>query len=186
MKVNLRTRNACLQLALGLLVTGAALPQQTSNTPPLVGLTPDHATISAGDIQKESAWYQSVLGFKVSQSFTNGEGAPIQILTIPGYRLDLLEYKGSNRATYTYSRNMTQGWIHLVFTSTRYFCRVQIPAGFEDRRDCNQKRQGRRRPSDSARSGRQRVRTISTTVTLAAALLWDELPSEKEANERAM
>lgn len=116
MKVNLRTRIACLQLALGLLVTGAALPQQTSNTPPLAGLTPDHATISAGDIQKESAWYQSVLGFKVSQSFTNGEGAPIQILTIPGYRLDLLEYKGSNRATYTYSRNMTQGWIHLVFT----------------------------------------------------------------------
>lgn len=116
MKANLRTRIACLQLALGLLVTGAALPQQNSNTPPLAGLTPDHATISAGDIQKESAWYQRVLGFKVSQSFTNEEGAPIQILTIPGYRLDLLEYKGSSRATYTYSRNMTQGWIHLVFT----------------------------------------------------------------------
>jgi catechol 2,3-dioxygenase-like lactoylglutathione lyase family enzyme len=116
MKVNLRTRSACLQLALGLLVTGAALPQQTSNTPPLAGLTPDHATISVGDIQKESAWYQSVLGFKVSQSFTNEGGAPIQILTIPGYRLDLVEYKGSTRATYTYSRYMTQGWIHLVFT----------------------------------------------------------------------
>ena len=115
MKVNLRTRIACLQLAFGLLVTGVAVSQQTSDTPPLAGLTPDHATISVGDIQKESAWYQRVLGFKLSQSFSNGDGAPLQILTIPGYRLDLLEYKGSARATYTYSRYMTQGWIHLVF-----------------------------------------------------------------------
>lgn len=115
MKVSLRIRIACLQLSIGIFVTGAALAQQASDTPPLAGLTPDHATLSVGDIQKESAWYQRVLGFKLSQSFTNEGGAPIQILTISGYRLDLVEYKGSAKATYTYSRYMTQGWVHLVF-----------------------------------------------------------------------
>jgi catechol 2,3-dioxygenase-like lactoylglutathione lyase family enzyme len=108
-------RLAGIQLFLAVLFAGAAVSQQTKGPAPLSGLTPDHASLSVGDIQKESAWYQRVLGFKLSRSFINPEGAPMQMLSISGYRLDLLQYKGSAKAAYPDSRYMRQGIVHLVF-----------------------------------------------------------------------
>lgn len=109
------TKVMALQLVLALSLTVISLAQQDTQPSSIVGLSPDHATLSVGDIHKESAWYQRVLGFKLSQDSVNDQGALFQMLTIPGYRLDLLEYKGSARAVYASPRYLTQGWVHLVF-----------------------------------------------------------------------
>ena len=76
-------------------------------------LTPHHATISVADLDKESRWYASVLGFEKSNSFDNPDIKGCWMV-IPGYRVDLIQQKGSSRKD-TQIGLLRQGWLHVVF-----------------------------------------------------------------------
>jgi catechol 2,3-dioxygenase-like lactoylglutathione lyase family enzyme len=123
-------------LGLGLLVGGAlpvavmaqgAAPAAAPAKPalsPVTGLVPDHAAASVADIEKEAEWYERVLGFKVLNKYnehvlaTQAAENPDFInwhLSIPGYRIDLVQYKGSKRPPRTDPIYLNQGWVHVVF-----------------------------------------------------------------------
>jgi catechol-2,3-dioxygenase len=76
-------------------------------------LAPHHATISVADLEKESQWYASVLGFEKSNAFDSPDLKGCWMV-IPGYRVDLMQYKGSSRKD-TQSGVLRQGWVHVVF-----------------------------------------------------------------------
>lgn len=121
-----------LHFVLGVLVCGVASSQQPSaddaQAPPVSGLVPDHATLSVANIQVEADWYERVLGFKpLSKS---GESDLMNWhLVIPGYRIDLIQAKGSKRPAAVGPVNrvvngqtvpidpidLQQGWVHVVF-----------------------------------------------------------------------
>ena len=118
----IKKRGAWAGLA-SLLVCGAALCQQATpessasepQAPAVTGLVPDHATLSVANVEREAAWYQRVLGFKVFSKF---ESDPANInwhLVIPGYRIDLIQYRGSERPAPAQPIVKQQGWIHVSF-----------------------------------------------------------------------
>lgn len=76
-------------------------------------LAPHHATISVADLDKESKWYASVLGFEKSNPFDSPDLKGCWMV-IPGYRVDLIQHKGSSRKD-TQSGVLRQGWLHVVF-----------------------------------------------------------------------
>ena len=77
-------------------------------------LTPDHATASVADLDKESRWYEQVLGFQELSRFQNPAGYTVLQMTIPGYRIDLVSAKASVRRSQGPGA-LNQGWLHLVF-----------------------------------------------------------------------
>jgi|SRR5579864_8070968 len=103
---------ACLTLITSVLGR-RILWAQTAEINPLQ-LSPQHATASVADLDKESAWYERVLGFKEIQRFKNGTDSELRQMGIPGYRIDLIWQKGSVRPSPgTIAPN--QGWLHVVF-----------------------------------------------------------------------
>jgi catechol 2,3-dioxygenase-like lactoylglutathione lyase family enzyme len=76
-------------------------------------LEADHATASVADLDKESAWYERVLGFR-ELSRNQGADFGIRHLGIPGYRIDLAWQNGSSRPGET-TGYQKQGWLHVVF-----------------------------------------------------------------------
>jgi catechol-2,3-dioxygenase len=76
-------------------------------------LTPHHATISVANLDKESQWYASVLGFEKSNSFDSPDTRRCWMV-IPGYRIDLIQQKGSSKRD-TRIGSLKQGWLHVVF-----------------------------------------------------------------------
>jgi catechol 2,3-dioxygenase-like lactoylglutathione lyase family enzyme len=111
----------------GLIFCGIAWSQQPPDKTqplPVTGLVPDHATLSVENIEKQAAWYERVLGFKVlSKSISNGQD-PNWHLVIPGYRIDLVQRKGSKRPALVNPQAagdrfdavfQQQGWIHVSF-----------------------------------------------------------------------
>ena len=121
-----------LPFVLSILFCGVAFSQQPpadgAQAPPVSGLVPDHATLSVANIQVEAEWYERVLGFKV---FSKSGDADMMNwhLVIPGYRIDLIQAKGSKRPApvgpvYREANgqmvpidpmDLQQGWIHVVF-----------------------------------------------------------------------
>ena len=104
-------------------------PADSAQAPPVSGLVPDHATLSVANIEVEVEWYERVLGFKpFSKSGTNTDLANWH-LVIPGYRIDLIQAKGSKRPAPVgpvYRElngkmvpidpiDLQQGWVHVVF-----------------------------------------------------------------------
>jgi catechol-2,3-dioxygenase len=83
--------------------------------PPVTGLVPDHATLSVESIEREAEWYQRVLGFKVFSKMESDPANRSWHLVIPGYRIDLIQYKGSKRPPAVDPIYLQQGWIHIVF-----------------------------------------------------------------------
>jgi catechol 2,3-dioxygenase-like lactoylglutathione lyase family enzyme len=85
----------------------------------ILNLQINHASISVADINAEADWYIRTLGF----SFRPGEKID-QInpmmkgcrLVIPGFQLDLIQYKGSQRPTPSSPVFAQQGYFHLNFT----------------------------------------------------------------------
>jgi len=92
-----------------------AIASQATATGPVTGLVPDHATLSVAGIEREAEWYERVLGFK---PFSKSEANPDfrnWHLVIPGYRIDLVQFKGSKRPPAQESPYLQQGWTHVVF-----------------------------------------------------------------------
>ena len=104
--------------ALSALDVALAAPQalaQGAPAPPVTGLVPDHATLSVENIEREAEWFERVLGFK---AFSKSEANPDfrnWHMVIPGYRIDLVQWKGSHRAPAGASAYLQQGWTHVVF-----------------------------------------------------------------------
>ena len=89
-------------------------PSKISADNPL-GVSSDHITIWVADADKESAWYQSMFGFKEIQHRSQPENEYRQ-LRIPGvYRIDLTWWKGSTRHVSAKDAAMEQGYRHIVF-----------------------------------------------------------------------
>ena len=99
-----------------LLPVRVSLHAQTVDLNPL-HLSPDHATVSVADLDKECHWYQNVLGFHESKRLRRSPERELCYLTIPGYRLDLLSQKGSIRHQVT-TGALEQGWMNVVFKSS--------------------------------------------------------------------
>ena len=103
---------------LGALLCGAAYAQQPAGAAqpgPVTGLVPDHATLSVENIEREAEWFERVLGFKpLSKSNANPDFINWH-LVIPGYRIDLIKFKGSKRPAPQESPYLQQGWTHVVF-----------------------------------------------------------------------
>ena len=109
----------CLQFAIGVLFSSLAIAQQAA-TPaeqphPVTGLVPDHATISVANIDREVEWYGRVLGFKLWRKMDADPNNINAQLWIPGYRIDLIQMKGSTRPAPVDPLYLQQGWIHVVF-----------------------------------------------------------------------
>jgi catechol 2,3-dioxygenase-like lactoylglutathione lyase family enzyme len=99
--------------ALALLTFGLAFAQQ--NPPPVTGLAPDHATLSVENIEREAEWLERVLGFKVFSKSDSNPDFRNWHLVIPGYRIDLVKFKGSKRPPKADAVYSWQGWTHVVF-----------------------------------------------------------------------
>jgi catechol 2,3-dioxygenase-like lactoylglutathione lyase family enzyme len=106
-----------LPLALAMLVCGACALQSVSaaQAPPVSGLVPDHAALSVANVEREAAWYERVLGFKVFSKFDSDPSMIMWHMVIPGYRIDLIQYKGSTRPAPVDPIYLRQGWLHVVF-----------------------------------------------------------------------
>jgi catechol 2,3-dioxygenase-like lactoylglutathione lyase family enzyme len=90
-------------------------PASSAQPGPVTGLVPDHATLSVENIEREAEWFERVLGFKpLSKSDTNPDFRNWH-LVIPGYRIDLIKFKGSKRPAPLESPYLQQGWTHVVF-----------------------------------------------------------------------
>src|SRR5207302_9976839 len=74
------------------------------------------ATASVGDLNRAVRWYQEKLGFKVAQKRALDPNTEIAIMTVPGYRIALLQRKGSTRASAPKDHLLAQGWAHIVFS----------------------------------------------------------------------
>jgi catechol 2,3-dioxygenase-like lactoylglutathione lyase family enzyme len=91
-------------------------PAETAAAPPVTGLVPDHATLSVESIEREAEWYERVLGFKVFSKSDSNPDFRNWHLVIPGYRIDLVKWKGSHRPpAEAGSVYLQQGWTHVVF-----------------------------------------------------------------------
>ncbi|MGB6306999.1 MAG: VOC family protein [Steroidobacteraceae bacterium] len=110
---------ATWQVVVGSLVWGFAWSQQPApsdaGVPPVTGLVPDHAALSVENLEREAEWYERVLGFKVLSKFVASPEFSGSHLVIPGYRIDLIKYKGSKRPEPVDPIYLRQGWIHVVF-----------------------------------------------------------------------
>jgi len=117
--INRHTKILGLHFVLGVLFCGTALSQQPSadnaQPPPVTGLVPDHATLSVENIDREAGWYERVLGFKVLSKSDSNPDFINWHLVIPGYRIDLIKFKGSKRPAPVSPLYLQQGWIHVVF-----------------------------------------------------------------------
>ena len=107
---NMKLNAVFMAAALGMTAFASTAPRAEPNP---LKLTPHHATISVADLDKESQWYASVLGFEKSNLFDSPDSKGCWMV-IPGYRVDLIQQKGSSRKD-TQIGLLRQGWLHVVF-----------------------------------------------------------------------
>jgi catechol 2,3-dioxygenase-like lactoylglutathione lyase family enzyme len=106
-------RTGCVVTFLLVVFTaGTSSIAQSGN--PNLSLSPHHVTASVADLANEAAWYERVLGFQRSKLL--GDSADFQMyqMTMPGYRIDLVQQKGSSRQ-HEAQGAFVQGWLHVVF-----------------------------------------------------------------------
>jgi para-nitrobenzyl esterase len=77
-------------------------------------LSPDHATASVADLEKESQWYQRVMGFAEVKRFRQADEFEVRNLSLGSYRIDLVWQRGSSRP-HDVDGYFKQGWMHVVF-----------------------------------------------------------------------
>lgn len=90
-----------------------SLCAQSASDP--LDLKPSHATASVGNLDRAIKWYTEKLGFKVARHDKSNPDRQVAWLTIPGYRIDLIQLKGSEKRPVPKDRMMAQGWAHIVF-----------------------------------------------------------------------
>jgi len=90
----------------------ALAPQQAENP---LGLSIHHVTMGVASIDVQRKFYHDVLGFQIGL-FRNRPQYNHQQMHIPGFRLDMIEQKGSTRPTPTMSTDK-QGWLHVDFSA---------------------------------------------------------------------
>jgi catechol 2,3-dioxygenase-like lactoylglutathione lyase family enzyme len=106
-------RKCGLRFALAAFLLSVAIPRIAPAQ--VTGLVPDHATLSVENIEREAEWYQRVLGFKLLPPDAGDPNFLNWHLMIPGYRIDLVKFKGSKRPAPVDPIYLQQGWIHVVF-----------------------------------------------------------------------
>lgn len=79
-------------------------------------LAPHHAAASVGDLDRAVKWYREKLGFKLILRQKLSPDREIAWMTIPGYRIDLIQMKGSVKRPETKDHMLVQGWGHIVFS----------------------------------------------------------------------
>jgi catechol 2,3-dioxygenase-like lactoylglutathione lyase family enzyme len=89
---------------------------QSTQAAPLTGLAPHHVTISVENLDRVSDWYVKVLGFKPEPRSGKDPDFMVQRESIPGYRIDLIQFKGSARPAPANPIYLRQGWIHIAFS----------------------------------------------------------------------
>jgi len=97
---NMKLNAVFMAAALGMTAFASTASRAEPNP---LKLTPHHATISVADLDRESQWYASVLGFEKSNPF-DGPDSKGCWMVIPGYRVDLIQIG-----------LLRQGWLHVVF-----------------------------------------------------------------------
>jgi catechol 2,3-dioxygenase-like lactoylglutathione lyase family enzyme len=103
--------------AVGAMICTASAAGQTSDVNPLQ-LAPHHVTASVADVEKESEWYQRVLGFREIGRENKSPDFALRQMGIPGYRIDLRWSKGTLRPARE-GVQPAQGWFHVVFATPR-------------------------------------------------------------------
>jgi len=105
-------------ILLGWVVLAQLSAAQAGDTqaPPLKGLVPHHVTISVENFDRVSEWYVRALGFKPAPRSDSNPDFLNQHVSIPGYRIDLIQYKGSTRPSPVNPLYLRQGWIHIAFS----------------------------------------------------------------------
>ena len=107
---------AGVALVLGLLVgPGIAQTNITQNVP-ITGIVMDHVTLSVESLDHESDWYERVMGFKVTKRSSPSADMLTRQLRVPGFRIDLIQYKGSTRPATVVPPYLRQGWVHIAFS----------------------------------------------------------------------
>lgn len=98
----------------------------------ILGLQSQHITLSVANFKLERDWYIEKLGFTLAPPMQMGPGpgpgsgpnsgpppGPMMQMaqvTIPGYRIDLMQFPGSRRPKDASPRYAAQGWVHIAFT----------------------------------------------------------------------
>jgi catechol 2,3-dioxygenase-like lactoylglutathione lyase family enzyme len=108
----MRNPVSALILAAALFAAGTLSAQSASDP---LELKPNHAAASVGNLDRAVKWYVEKLGFKVAMRRKMSEDFEIAWLTIPGYRIDLIQLKGSAKPPTPKDHMMQQGWGHIVF-----------------------------------------------------------------------
>jgi len=119
-------RFACMILFFWLVLSTPGAAQAGNTQPaPLTGLVPHHVTISVENLDRVAEWYERVLGFKLTHRSDTNPDFIVANLNIPGYRIDLVKFKGSVRPAPVDPRYLQQGWIHVAFSVP------DLPAAFK-------------------------------------------------------
>jgi catechol 2,3-dioxygenase-like lactoylglutathione lyase family enzyme len=78
-------------------------------------LSSHHVSLSVADLDKQQAFYEKVLGFKMGTVRKNDDSETRQ-LVIPGYAINLTRRNGSMRHPRS-EGNLEQGWFHIVLAT---------------------------------------------------------------------
>ncbi len=99
---------------LALVPFGAVLAQNAGTENPLQ-LSSHHASLSVADLDRQQAFYEKMLGFKMGNVRKGADGETRQMV-IPGYAVNLTKRNGSMRHSRA-EGSLEQGWIHIVLAT---------------------------------------------------------------------
>jgi catechol 2,3-dioxygenase-like lactoylglutathione lyase family enzyme len=101
-------------ILLALVPCGFLVAQDASMENPLK-LASHHVSLSVADLDKQQAFYEKVLGFKMGAVRKDANGETRQVV-IPGYAINLTKSNGSMRHPRS-EGNLEQGWFHIVLAT---------------------------------------------------------------------